>query len=122
MRKVVAVGRAQGVALAADYAENRRAFCDGLPAEMTSSMHNDLERGNRLEVAWLSGGVAELGQAASVLTLINGPLATSSRSMLTASRRHNNCFYYSLRLLLVPPVRGIALLYFHRESELINNA
>ena len=28
---------------------------------MTSSMHHDLERGNRLEVRWLSGGVVELG-------------------------------------------------------------
>jgi 2-dehydropantoate 2-reductase len=71
MREVVAVGRAQGVALAADYAENRLAFCDRLPAEMTSSMHSGLERGNRLEVAWLSGGVAELGQAAGVLTPIS---------------------------------------------------
>ena len=71
MREAVAVGRAQGVALTADYAENRLAFCDGLPAEMTSSMHNDLERGNRLEVPWLSGGVVELGQAADVMTPIN---------------------------------------------------
>jgi 2-dehydropantoate 2-reductase len=38
---------------------------------MTSSMHNDLERGNRLEVAWLSGGVVELGQAAGVPTPVN---------------------------------------------------
>ena len=71
MREVVAVGRAQGVALTADYAENRLAFCDGLPAEMTSSMHNDLVRGNRLEIAWLSVGVVELGQAADVMTPIN---------------------------------------------------
>lgn len=71
MREVVAVGRAQGVALSADYAENRLAFCDGLPPEMTSSMHNDLERGKRLEVAWLSGGVVELGRAAGVMTPIN---------------------------------------------------
>jgi 2-dehydropantoate 2-reductase len=71
MREVVAVGRAQGVALSAEYAEERLAFCDGLPAEMTSSMHNDLERGNRLEVAWLSGGVVELGQAAGVPTPVN---------------------------------------------------
>ncbi len=71
MREVVAVGRAQGVALSAEYAENRLAFCDGLPAEMTSSMHNDLERGNRLEVDWLSGGVVELGQAAGVPTPVN---------------------------------------------------
>jgi 2-dehydropantoate 2-reductase len=71
MREAVSVGRAQGVALSADYAENRLAFCDGLPADMTSSMHNDLERGNRLEVAWLSGGVVDLGQAAGVMTPIN---------------------------------------------------
>jgi 2-dehydropantoate 2-reductase len=71
MREVVAVGRAQGVDLSADYAEDRLAFCDSLPAEMTSSMHHDLERGNRLEVDWLSGAVVELGQAASVPTPVN---------------------------------------------------
>jgi 2-dehydropantoate 2-reductase len=71
MREVVAVGRAQGVALSEEYAEDRLAFCDRLPAEMTSSMHNDLERGNRLEVAWLSGGVIELGRASGVLTPVN---------------------------------------------------
>ena len=71
MREAVAVGRAQGVALPADYAEDRLAFCDGLPAEMTSSMRNDLERGNRLEVDWLSGAVVELGRAAGVPTPVN---------------------------------------------------
>ena len=71
MREAVTVGRAQGVALPADYAEDRLAFCDGLPAEMTSSMHNDLERGNRLEVDWLSGAVVELGRAAGVPTPVN---------------------------------------------------
>ncbi len=71
MREVVAVGRAQGVALSADYAENRLAFCDGLPAEMTSSMHNDLDRGNRLELPWLSGGVVELGKTVGVPTPVN---------------------------------------------------
>jgi 2-dehydropantoate 2-reductase len=71
MREAVAVGRAQGVAVSVEYAENRLAFCDGLPAEMTSSMHNDLDRGNRLEVGWLSGAVVELGQAADVPTPVN---------------------------------------------------
>ena len=71
MREAVAVGRARGVALAEDYAEGRLAFADGLPADMTSSMHNDLERGNRLEVEWLSGGVVQLGQAAGVPTPAN---------------------------------------------------
>jgi 2-dehydropantoate 2-reductase len=71
MREVVAVGRAQGVALSVEYAEGRLAFCDGLPAEMTSSMYHDLERGDRLEVDWLSGAVVELGQAAGVPTPVN---------------------------------------------------
>jgi len=71
MREVVAVGRALGVALAEDFAEQRLKFADGLPVDMTSSMHHDLERGNRLEVEWLSGGVVKLGQKAGVPTPCN---------------------------------------------------
>jgi 2-dehydropantoate 2-reductase len=71
MREVVAVGRAKGVPLAADFAENRLAFCDTLPAVMTSSMQTDLERGNRLELPWLSGSVVELGAALGVPTPVN---------------------------------------------------
>src|SRR5262249_55600357 len=55
-REVVAVGRAHGVALPADYAEQRMAFFDGWPPEMTTSMHHDLQQGKRLELQWLSGG------------------------------------------------------------------
>ncbi len=71
MQEVVAVGRAHGVALAADYAAQRLAFCDGIPADMTSSMHHDLEGGRPLELAWLSGGVVALGEAAGVPTPAN---------------------------------------------------
>ena len=46
-------------------------FADGVSPEMTSSMHHDLERGNRLEVRWLSGGVVELGQQVGVETPLN---------------------------------------------------
>ena len=42
---------------------------------MTSSMHHDLERGNPLEVRWLSGGVVELGQAKGVPTPLNRAIA-----------------------------------------------
>jgi 2-dehydropantoate 2-reductase len=47
------------------------AFADQLPATMTSSMHNDLERGNRLEVAWLSGDVVARGARLGVATPCN---------------------------------------------------
>ena len=71
MRETVAVGRAHGVALPADFADQRLAFADTLPEAMTSSMHHDLERGNRLEVEWLSGGVVRLGAEKGVATPCN---------------------------------------------------
>ena len=71
MREVVAVGRAHGVALPEDYAEARLEFADGLPADMTSSMAHDLERGNPLEVNWLSGGVVKLGSEKGIATPAN---------------------------------------------------
>lgn len=71
MREVVAVGLAEGVKLPPDFVDNRLVFADSLPATMTSSMHNDLERGNRLEVEGLSGDVVVRGTAAGVPTPVN---------------------------------------------------
>ncbi len=71
MAEVVAVGRAHGVALTDEFAGSRMAFADSLPADMTSSMHHDLEKGNRLEVDWLSGGVVKLGKEKGVPTPCN---------------------------------------------------
>ena len=76
MREVVRVGRAHGVALAEDYADQRLAFADTLPYDMTSSMAHDLERGNRIEVEWLSGGVVKLGKEAGVATPANESVCT----------------------------------------------
>jgi 2-dehydropantoate 2-reductase len=71
MKETVAVGRAHGVALPEDYAAQRLAFADTVPADMTSSMHHDLERGNPLEVDWLSGGVVKLGEQVGISTPAN---------------------------------------------------
>jgi 2-dehydropantoate 2-reductase len=71
MRETVAVGHAKAVKLPDDFAEQRLAFIDGLPADMTSSMHHDLERGRPLEVRWLSGGVAAMGAKLGVPTPAN---------------------------------------------------
>jgi 2-dehydropantoate 2-reductase len=75
MREVVAVGRAHGVDLPEDYAELRLKLADDVAYDMTSSMHHDLERGNPLEVRWLSGGVVELGQAKGIPTPLNRAIA-----------------------------------------------
>ena len=71
MKEVVAVGRARGIALPADYAEQRLNFADGLPRDMIASMYHDLQQGKPLELAWLSGGVVDLGTAADVPTPVN---------------------------------------------------
>ncbi len=75
MREVVAVGRAHGVDLPEDYAERRLALADDVAADMTSSMHHDLQRGNRLEVRWLAGGVVELAKQVGVATPLNRAVA-----------------------------------------------
>lgn len=71
LKETVAVGRALGVALPENYAEDRLAFTDSVPPDMTSSLHHDIERGNPLEVEWLSGGVVKLGEQAGVPTPMN---------------------------------------------------
>jgi 2-dehydropantoate 2-reductase len=75
MREVVSIGRAKGVDLPESFAEDRLAFCDTIPATMTSSMHHDLERGNRLELPWLSGGVSDFGKQLNIATPKNTAIA-----------------------------------------------
>ena len=69
--EAAAVGRAHGVKLPENFADERMAFVDTLPATMTASMHHDLERGNPLEVEWLSGSVVDLGAAVGVPTPVH---------------------------------------------------
>jgi 2-dehydropantoate 2-reductase len=71
MDEVVQVARAESVDLPADYAEQRMAFADGLPATMSASMHHDLQRGARLELPWLSGDVVARGLRLGVPTPCN---------------------------------------------------
>ena len=71
MREVVAVGRAHGIGLDADFAEQRLTLADEVSPDMTTSMHHDLERGNRLELPWLAGAVVALGAKAGVPTPLN---------------------------------------------------
>ena len=75
MREAVAVGRAEGVSLPEDYADQRIGFADTLPADMTSSMHHDLERGNRLKSPWLAGAVVAIGKKRGVPTPLNRAVA-----------------------------------------------
>ncbi len=67
-QETIEVGRAKGVTLPDDALERILEFTDHLPPLMKASMALDLDRGNRLEVPWLSGKVAELGHQLGVAT------------------------------------------------------
>jgi 2-dehydropantoate 2-reductase len=71
LEEVVAIGRAKGVSLPADQAEQSLAWADNLPATMVASMLGDLNRGNRLELPWLSGNVVKLGEAFGIATPVH---------------------------------------------------
>jgi 2-dehydropantoate 2-reductase len=72
MAETLAVGRAKGVALDPNFADERLAFADkNLVAGMKASMANDLDRGNRLELDWLAGQVSRLGKEFKVPTPVN---------------------------------------------------
>jgi len=69
--ETVAVGRARGARLEDGLEAKQLAFAEGLPAEMKASMLGDLERGNRLELPWLTGAVARLGRELGVPTPVS---------------------------------------------------
>lgn len=66
VREAWTLGRARGVALADDAVAKALAALDSLPAEMRSSMQNDLAAGNRLEAPWLSGAVARMSRESNL--------------------------------------------------------
>lgn len=68
MRETTAVGRALGVSLPADYADERLKFADTMPYEMDSSLHHDLDAGRALEIEWLAGAVVTLGREHGIAT------------------------------------------------------
>jgi 2-dehydropantoate 2-reductase len=66
--EVVDVGRAKGIALPADALGRTLEFIGHAPPAMKASMALDLDRGNRLELPWLSGKVVQLGRDLGVPT------------------------------------------------------
>lgn len=71
MREVVSVAEAKGIALKDGFAEDRLAFVDTIAPGMRASMAVDLERGNRLELDWLTGKVVALGRRLGVPVPMN---------------------------------------------------
>ncbi len=74
--EVVAVGRAKGVALAPDAVKATMEWIGKLPEGGRASMAVDLERGNPLELPWLSGTVVRLGKQLGVPTPVHSVICT----------------------------------------------
>jgi len=72
LRETVSVGIAQGVRLPPDSIDRTLAQMHSMPPHHTTSMGNDLIRGNRLELPWFAGKVVELGRCHGIKTPVNG--------------------------------------------------
>ncbi len=71
LEELVAVAGAEGHEFTGDQISEGMAFYDGLPEEFKSSMLEDVERENRLELPWLSTRVCELGELHGIATPAN---------------------------------------------------
>jgi len=74
--ETIGVGRARGVALPDVVMSEIMQMVNTLPHHAKASMLEDLERGRRLELPWLSGAVVRLGREADVPTPIHAFIAT----------------------------------------------
>ena len=69
--EVIAVGTAKGVNFPPDLMEGTLKLIKNFPASSKSSMLEDIERGRRLELPWLSGAVVRIGREVGVPTPIH---------------------------------------------------
>ena len=67
-RETMAVAHAQGVAVPEGIDEDVAKAYRALPPQAKASMLEDLERGRRIELPWLSGAVVRLGREVGVAT------------------------------------------------------
>jgi 2-dehydropantoate 2-reductase len=71
VHEAMAVARAKGIAVPDSTVEDVARAYAALPPQTKSSMLEDLERGRRLELPWLSGAVVRIGKELGVTTPIH---------------------------------------------------
>jgi 2-dehydropantoate 2-reductase len=85
MRETVAVAAQHGVVFDDGFVGRQLRFVDGLPAEMRSSMLNDLVAGNRLEAPWLAGAVVRMAAAAGIPAPVNSTIYAALKPYLNGA-------------------------------------
>jgi 2-dehydropantoate 2-reductase len=71
LREGAAVAAAKKVALPADLVDSAKTALAAMPPQSKSSMLEDLERGRRLELPWLSGAIVRIGREVGVETPVH---------------------------------------------------
>jgi 2-dehydropantoate 2-reductase len=84
-QETVRVGRARGVPLPDALMDEILQMVHSLPPHARASMLEDLDRGRRLELPWLSGAVVRLGREAGVPTPIHRFIATVLKPHINGS-------------------------------------
>jgi 2-dehydropantoate 2-reductase len=69
--EALAVGRARGIVFPDGLVEATQQMVQSFPPGSKSSMLEDLERGRRLELPWLSGAITRMGREAGVPTPVH---------------------------------------------------
>lgn len=77
IEEAVAVAVAEGIGFDASEPARLLETIDGLPTTMRSSLLEDLERGRRLELPWLSGAIVRLGREHGVPTPTHETIQTA---------------------------------------------
>ncbi|MEE3293316.1 MAG: 2-dehydropantoate 2-reductase [Pseudomonadota bacterium] len=85
MQEVMAVANAKDIPLANENIEARLDYIDNLPGEAKVSMAVDLERGNQLELPWLSGAVVRMGQELGIPTPANNVICAALKHYVMGS-------------------------------------
>lgn len=74
LKEAIAVGRATCPRLEDDLFARTMAAVEAMPYTMKSSMLQDLERGGRIELPWLSGAIVRLGAEYGIATPVHAGL------------------------------------------------
>jgi len=87
VREAFVLARKKGIALGDDFVDRQLAFLDGLPAEMRSSMLNDLTAGNRLEAPWLAGAVVRMAKELDLAVPVSTTIYAAMKPYVEGARR-----------------------------------
>ena len=90
MCEAAAVAQAEGVAISDTFVDERMRFVDTFPPDGRSSMANDLLRGSKLELEWLSGAVVRRARSFNIPTPVHAMLYAKLSPFVNGNPSHGD--------------------------------